>query len=108
MKVKKHKKTLTVIIILTVALIMFSSFFGVKITNKEGIKKDLLPNYKLGMEFTKKRVITATVSDEVNTTIYDAEGNVVTPEEGVEYTEEAGYNTETIAINEATLKNVES
>jgi len=108
MKVKKHKKTLTVIIILTVALIMFSSFFGVKITNKEGIKKDLLPNYKLGMEFTKKRVITATVSDEVNTTIYDAEGNVVTPEEGVEYTEEAGYKTETIAINEASLKNVES
>ena len=63
---RKYKKTLTVSIILIVALIMFASFFGVYVKNKEGVKTNLIPNYKLGMQFGQKRVISATVNDEVN------------------------------------------
>ena len=87
---KKHKKTLTVVIILIVALLMFASFFGVYKKNENGEKVSLLPNLKLGMEFGKTRVITASVNNNVNKVVYDAEGNVVKQEEGVEYTEENG------------------
>ena len=88
---KKHKKTLTVVIILIVALLMFASFFGVYKKNENGEKVSILPNLKLGMEFGKTRVITASVNNNVNKVVYDAEGNVVKQEEGVEYTEENGY-----------------
>ncbi len=105
---KKYKKTLTVIIILIVALIMFASFFCVYVKNKEGVKTNIIPNFKLGMQFGQRRVITATVSDEVNETIYDSEGNVVTPEEGVEYTEENGYTTEQVKVNDDSIRTLEN
>jgi len=108
MKVKKYKKTITIISILIVAVIMFASFFGVQITNKEGNKVNLIPNYKLGMEFGTTRVITGKVSQEVSTTIYDSEGKVVEPEEGVEYTEQAGYTTEVYKANEDSVKTKEN
>lgn len=105
---RKYKKTLTVSIILIVALIMFASFFGVYVKNKEGVKTNLIPNYKLGMQFGQKRVISATVNDEVNETIYDSEGKVVTPEEGVEYTEEKGYKIEQVKVNDDSIRTVEN
>lgn len=105
---KKYRKTLTVLIILVVALIMCASFFGVYKKNENGDKVNILPNYNLGMELSKTRVITATVNDEVITTIYDAEGQVVEPEEGVEYTEEAGYKTVEQKVNEDSAKTVEN
>ena len=90
---KKYKKTLTVVIILILAILIFGAFYGVQITNEKGEKVNLIPGFKLGMEFGDTRVITATVSDETITTIYDKEGKVVTPEEGKEYKEEDGYTT---------------
>lgn len=90
---KKYKKTLTVIIIFVVAIMMCASFFGIYKVNENGERINLVPNLKLGMEFGDTRVITATVNDQIVTTIYDAEGQVVAPEEGVEYTEEDGYTT---------------
>lgn len=97
---KKHKKTITVIIILIVALLMFASFFGVKIKkNENGERVNIIPDLKLGMEFGTTRVITGTVDDTVNETIRDAEGNIVEREEGVEYTEEAGYTIEQTKVN---------
>lgn len=101
---KKYRKTLTVVIIIVVAILMFASFFGVYKTNENGEKVSLLPNLKLGMEFGETRVITAAVNQETTTTIYDAEGQVVEQEEGVEYTEEAGYTTVETAVNDASLK----
>ena len=101
---RKHKKIITVIIILVVAVLMFASFFGIKIKNKAtGEEKNLLPKGKLGMEFGTKRVITATVDDTVTETIKDSEGNIVQREEGVEYTEEAGYTIEQTPANDASL-----
>ena len=103
---KKYKKTLTVIIILVVAFLMFASFFGVYKKNKNGDNVSLLPDFKLGMEFEKTRVITVAVNQESTRTVYDAEGNVVEEEEGVEYTEENGYKIEETPINDASLKNL--
>lgn len=101
---KKYRRILTVIIILVVALIMFATFFGINIKNENGEKVNLIPNLKLGMEFGKTRVITAAVNQETTKTVYDAEGNVVEQEEGVEYTEEAGYTIEENPINADSLK----
>ena len=103
-KLKKYKKTLTVIIILVVAVIMFAAFFGINIKNGNGEKVNLIPDFKLGMEFGNSRVITATVNEETTKTIYDAEGNVVEPEDGVEYTEEEGYSTVETKINDDSIK----
>ena len=46
---KKYKKTLTVIIILIVAIMMFAAFFGVYKKGENGEKIGILPNLKLGM-----------------------------------------------------------
>lgn len=105
---KKYRKTLTVLIILVVAIIMFASFFGIKKKNENGEKVNVLPNQKLGMEFGDTRVITATVSQEILTTIYDANGQVVEPEEGKEYTEEAGYTTVEQKVNDDSIKTIEN
>ena len=103
---KGHKKIITVIIILVVAFLMFASFYGIKLKKKEnGERTNILPDIKLGMEFGKTREITAEVDETINEKIYDSEGNlVVEPEEGVEYTEEAGYKIEQEKINEDSVK----
>lgn len=105
---KKHTKTITIIIILVLALLMFASFFGVYKKNENGEKVNLLPNLKLGMEFGQTRTITANVSEQTTKTIYDAEGNIITPEDGVEYTEEAGYKTVETPVNDASIKTLEN
>lgn len=105
---KKHTKTITIIIILVLALLMFASFFGVYKKNENGEKVNLLPNLKLGMEFGKTRTITANVREQTTKTIYDAEGNIITPEDGVEYTEEAGYKTVETPVNDASIKTLEN
>jgi len=91
---KKFLKTKTVFIILSVAVIMFLSFFGTYIIKT-------MPGLKMGMEFTESRKITATINEgKYSDTIYDSEGNEVTEkEEGVEYTEENGYKIVENKIN---------
>ena len=87
---------------------MFASFFGVYKKNENGEKVSILPNLKLGMEFGKTRVITASVNNNVNKVVYDAEGNVVKQEEGVEYTEENGYKIQETPINADSAKTVDN
>ena len=102
---KKYKKTLTVISILVVVVIMFTSFFGIYKKNENGEKMSLLADYNLGMEFENSKVITMDVSQEIIETIYDAEGNeIVEKEEGVEYTEEAGYKIVGEPVNPDSVK----
>ena len=103
---KGHKKIITVIIILVVAFLMYAAFYGIKLKKKEnGERTNILPDIKLGMEFGKTRVITAEVDETVTEKIYDSEGNlVIEPEEGVEYTEEAGYKTEQEKTNDDSVK----
>lgn len=104
----KHKKTITVIIILITALLMFASFFGVYKKNENGEKVSLLPNLKLGMEFGKKRVIKMSVNQGTQKTVYDSEGNVVTQEDGVEYKEEDGYKIVETPYNSDDIKTKEN
>lgn len=101
---KKYKKTITISTILIVAIIMFASFFGVYKTNEEGNKVNLIPDYKLGMEFGTTRVITGKVSQETSTIVYDAEGNEVEQEEGVDYTEKEGYTIQEQKINDDSVR----
>lgn len=82
--------------------------FGVYKKNENGEKVSILPNLKLGMEFGKTRVITASVNNNVNKVVYDAEGNVVKQEEGVEYTEENGYKIKETPINADSVKTVDN
>ena len=99
---KKYKIILTIIIaILVVAALIYTSFIGIYVQNEDGTKRNIIKDYKMGMEFTDTRLITGTISDEIaSQTIYDAEGNIVTTqEEGVEYTEENGYTIEETKIN---------
>ncbi len=103
---KKYKKTLTAIIILVVAFLMLMGFYGIFRRNENGEWVNLIPNFKLGMEFGQTRVITVGVNQESTRTVYDAEGNVVQEEEGVEYTEENGYTIEETPINDSALKNL--
>ena len=103
---KKYKKTITVFIILAVAILMFASFFGIYVKNENGEKTNIIPNFNLGMEFGKTRVITAAVNQDVTTTILDSEGKVVEPKEGVEYTEEDGYTTVEQPVNDVSIKNL--
>lgn len=105
---KKYKKTLTVVIILIVATIMFATFFGISKKNEDGEKEKLLPDYKLGMEFGESRLITAIVSDEIITTVYDSEGQVVEQEEGIEYKEEDGYKVVEQKVNEDAVKTLKN
>ena len=104
----KHKKTITVIIIIITALLMFASFFGVYKKNENGEKVSLLPNLKLGMEFGKKRVIKMSVNQGTQKTVYDSEGNVVTQEDGVEYKEEDGYKIVETPYNSDDIKTKEN
>lgn len=105
---KKYRKTLTVIIVLIVAIMMFAAFYGVKKTNEKGEKINLIPDYKLGMEFGKTRVITAIVDEGKNEIIYDSEGNEVEAEEGKEYKEEDGYTTVEKPVNEEKTRTLEN
>jgi len=77
-------------IMLIIALLVAVSFFGVYRLD-EFETKNIMPEYLLGMEFAGGMTIHFVVDDFVYTEIHDSEGNIVEPVEGVEYTEEAGY-----------------
>ncbi len=90
MKTKKILKIIT--IILLIAIISIASIFGIY-KLKDYRVKNVIPDYKLGMEFSKIRVINLKIDDRIETTqIYDKDGNEITEKkEGIEYTEENGY-----------------
>lgn len=89
----KSQKVITIIaIILLVMIISSASFFG--IYKKEEYKvANRVPEYILGMEFTKSRNVNFEVDNTVeSTTIYDKDGNEITEKkDDIEYTEENGY-----------------
>lgn len=85
-------------ILLFVAVIIFTSFFGVY--KKEDFRTvNLIKGYDLGMQFTDAKVLKMAVSSEENEVIYDSDGNVVEDDGETEYTEENGYKTETVKVN---------
>lgn len=106
----KKRVFLTIAIILIVAVIMFTSFFGIYRKDENGVKRNIIPDYKMGMEFTNSVKIKGTVSEAVaSQKIFDKDGNeVTTKEEGVEYTEENGYRIEETKVNSNEAKTLEN
>lgn len=90
---KAYKIIAIISIILLIAIISVASFSGIyKLKNYK--VREVVPEYILGMEFTDSRVVELKVDTSVKETkIYDKDGNEITEQqEGVEYTEENGYN----------------
>lgn len=106
----KKKVILVIGIILIVAALIAISLFGIYVKNENGDKRNIIPNYKMGMEFTNARKIIASVSDGIaSEKIFDKDGNEITKkEEGVEYTEENGYRIEQTKINPDDIKTLDN
>lgn len=106
----KRKTIMTIAIIVILVCLMFIACYGVALKDKNKEVKKIIPDFKMGMEFTTARRITATINDGImSQTIYDAEGNEVTEkEEGVEYTEENGYRIEEEKINPDSIRTLEN
>jgi len=106
----KKKVFLTILIILVVAVLMFTSFFGIYKKDENGVKRNIIPEYKMGMEFTEARKLTGKISEAIaSQKIFDKDGNeVTTKEEGVEYTEENGYRIEETKLNLPENRTVEN
>ena len=87
----KSQKIITIVtVILLIAIISIASFAG--IYKKQDYRVvNVVPNYKLGMEFENSRIVKFEVDNSINTTIYDKDGKeVVEQDENIEYTAENG------------------
>ena len=96
----KAQKAITIVtVILLVIIISLASFLGIY-KKQEYRVANIVPEYILGMEFTKSRVINLEVDKSGEITVFDADGNEITDkEEGIEYTEENGYTTVDNRVN---------
>ena len=102
MKQNNFLRILTIILI--IVLLSIISFIGVyqKELNQY---ENILPEYKTGMEFGKRRSVILKVDNSTKTVYYDAEGNEVehTHEEGEEHSEDEelpeGQTSKEIPIN---------
>lgn len=75
---------LTVIIIILLSVV---SFVGIYVIDKNSMK-NIIPEYKLGMDLYGARNIAIKVDDSTETKKYDADGNLVTDVSSEEYAEE--------------------
>lgn len=82
--IKLLGKILTVIVIILISLI---SFIGIYVQDKNAMK-NVVPEYKLGMDTYGSRNIVIKVDTSTETKKYDAEGNLVTDTENTENTTE--------------------
>lgn len=104
---KKGNKLTIITIILTITLIVLISIFGIYVKD-EHTMKNILPEYKMGMEFNDTIVLEYTVDKTVEKEIYDSEGKLITPEEGVEYKEEDGYTIKENPVNVPEIINTDN
>lgn len=101
MKESKLKKGLTILIIIAICLI---SFFGIFV-NKQGQMKNILPEFRLGMNLEGRRVVGFSVSDKTEEIVYDASGNVTTEGKNEDGSLKEGYTKENKPVNAEELKN---
>lgn len=96
------KITLIISIVILLSLISFVGIY-VKQTNKY---ENIMPDYKLGMELGKKRVVTLKPMTGTSTVIYDKEGNEVSsiPEDA----DASEYTKKTVENNKEEILNVEN
>ena len=80
----KNNSIIKIMILLLITIIILISLVGIYV-KKTYQYENILPDYKLGMEFTGSRITQIKVSDAENQVAYDAEGNIVEDyEEGQE------------------------
>lgn len=102
METKKLGKILAVLCIVAICLI---SFVGIFIT-KQGQMKNVLPEYRLGMNLTGGRVARFQVSDKTQDIIYDAEGKVTEEGTNEDGSLKEGYRKETKPVNAEEILNI--
>ena len=71
------KKVTIILLVLLICLVSFVGIYGKELNKMVNI----MPDYKVGMDFGEIRGIRLNVSDEVETKYYDAEGNETKPKE---------------------------
>jgi len=81
--VKKESGIKIITIIISIALISIISIFGIYVKDEYRMR-NVLPEYKLGMEFNKILLLEYKVDDSVETKKYNQEGNLVTEEKETE------------------------
>ena len=91
---KSLKMVLTILIIVLISLI---SFLGVYVKEKNRMK-NVIPEYKTGMDFNGKFVFSLKPDDTVNKEYYDKDGNKV-DSSSIEEGKEEEYETREIAVN---------
>lgn len=90
-------------IILLIVLLSIISFVGLFIQDTK-FMKNLIPEYKLGMDLKGYRAITLKVSDEKETVYYDKDGNIVDEKTEDGTSEEVPINSEEILTKDNYLE----
>ena len=98
-----NRRLTIALITLLIILLSIISFVGLFVQDTK-FMKDLVPEYRLGMDLEGYRAITVTVSDENETIYYDADGNVVTSEAEDGTSEEVPVNNEEDLTKENYIK----
>ena len=75
-----NRRLTIALITLLIILLSIISFAGLFVQNTK-FMKNLVPEYKLGMDLEGYRTITVDVSDEEKTIYYDKDGNIVSSED---------------------------
>ena len=93
---RRLKITLTVLVIILLSII---SFIGLFVQDTK-FMKDLIPEYKLGMDLKGYRELSLAVSDETETVYYDKDGKEVEEKTEDGTTKEIPVNSEEILTKE--------
>ena len=88
-----NRRLKIVLITLLIVLLSIISFVGLFVQDTK-FMKNLIPEYRLGMDLDGYRAITLVVSDETETVYYDKDGNVVQEEAEDGTSEEVPVNNE--------------
>ncbi|MBO5004536.1 MAG: hypothetical protein J6D03_04695 [Clostridia bacterium] len=101
---KAKNNTLKIILaILVIILISLISFVGIFAKDKNRMK-NILPDYKLGMEFKGGRVFNIKIDDTINTEYYDKDGNKI-ESSNIEEGKENEYTKKEVPVNSEDLLN---
>ena len=104
METRKLGKILMVLCVIAICLI---SFVGI-LVSKQGQMKNILPEYRLGMNLTGGRVSKFKISEKTEDTIYDAEGKVTNEGTNEDGSLKEGYRKETKPVNAEDCLNIDN
>lgn len=97
---KKQSTLKTIAVIILIMMISLISFVGIYV-KKLNKMENIVPDYKLGMDFAEKRITNLHIDTSSNTIYYDADGNKV--EEEAE-----GGSSKQVPVNQSEVLNSEN